>query len=73
MSQMAAPLPAPPPVSLKITAGSTNEAFTSGTKSKKNELLELLKIDRDILESTDHVICAAYQKYCACLHAETTL
>ncbi|KAG6835478.1 hypothetical protein H0H87_005297, partial [Tephrocybe sp. NHM501043] len=56
-----------------ITASSATEASTSGTKSKKHELIELLKIDRDVLESTDCGIRAAYQKYCACLHAEITL
>ncbi|KAG6913546.1 hypothetical protein DXG01_006068 [Tephrocybe rancida] len=46
----------PPPVSSKITASSATKASTSGAKSKKDELIELLKIDRDILESTDHGI-----------------
>ncbi|KAG6904124.1 hypothetical protein DXG01_012429, partial [Tephrocybe rancida] len=63
----------PPPVSSKITASSATKASTSGAKSKKDELIELLKIDRDILESTDRGLRAAYQKYCAFLHAETTL
>ncbi|KAG6912827.1 hypothetical protein DXG01_011734, partial [Tephrocybe rancida] len=53
----------PPPVSSKIAASSATKASTSGAKSKKDELIELLKIDRDILESTDRGIRAAYQKY----------